>query len=293
MLEYIESSESGNKKSMDKKSGSKNVAASKDSSSKVKSKEKKSTAKSLLRRTDSNQADSEDSDSGAGEGSSGSPTIKDDAFKSKSDGADELEVVAAADFQTVTKKQRRKKRNSLSNASIGLKSKELLTNASSSPSVMMRPPRQQTGALGSSSASQTGSASSGSAAAGAETAAKKAVASVPPSEPSDLDSDGGDSVHSLPAQPSGPLFAPAPPSSSASYADIIRSDQAAPVSFLAESSQPVDIKLASGAGPVMPTAPSDHASTAQAVNVPCNKSSGPKTSSSGNCLILARCARIP
>lgn len=318
MLKYIESSESGSKKSMDKRGGSKSVAASKDSSGKVKSKEKKLAAKSLLRRTDSNQADSEDSDSGAGEGSSGSPTIKEDGyvFKSKSDGAEELEAAvaaAAADFQTVTKKQRRKKRNSLSNASIGVKSKELLeqsqhlfTNASSSPSVMMRPPRQQATA-GSSSGSHTGSVSSGSGGLGgnggnggggvsAETV-KKLVASVPPSEPSDLDSDGGDSVHSLPVQPSGPLFGPAPPASAshASYADIIRSDQAAkcePVSFLAESSQPVDIKQASASsgGPVMPTAPSSHAPPAasvQAVNVPCNKSSAPKTSSSGNSLLLA------
>lgn len=94
---------------------------------------------------------------------------------------------------------------------------------------------------------------------------KKTIASVPPSEPSDLDSDGGDSVHSLPVQPSAPLYFPPLPSyqhvheerqtappPAISYADIIRAEakpnvqevscSPAPVlSFLAEPSQPVDI----------------------------------------------------
>lgn len=80
--------------------------------------------------------------------------------------------------------------------------------------------------------------------------AKKVTASVPPSEPSDMDSDGGDSVHSLPVQPSAPLYFPplpsyhhhqpsepatppaVPPATAGapppcfSYADIIRADAA-------------------------------------------------------------------
>jgi hypothetical protein len=292
----------------------------KDSSSKVKPKEKKSSSKSLHRQMNSNQADSEDSDTPGG-GSINSPVGKDEdfVFRAKTvDGVEELEAAvaaAAADFQTVTKKQRRKKRNSLSNSTTGSKTKELLEQShmnlfynASSPSVMMRPPRQPPSiSAGSQIAIQISGGTVGNGLGGGNEAAKKLVASVPPSEPSDLDSDGGDSVHSLPVQPSAPLFPyppmhQQPPSSaqnSISYADIIRSEQhhaKSDVVFLAESSQPIDVKQlcatspntaipAVGTNPSTAPAPltdlvASAATFTAAANVPCNRAA-PRASLSG------------
>lgn len=320
LLEYIESSESNGKKTSDKKTGLKhNGTLVKESSSKVKPKEKKSSSKLLHRQMNSNQADSDDSDTPGG-GSINSPVRKDEDFffKAKTvDGVEELEgavVAAAADFQTVTKKQRRKKRNSLSNSTTGNKTKVLLEQShmnlfynASSPSVMMRPPRQPpSNSSGSQIAIQISGGTVGNGLGGGNEAAKKLVASVPPSEPSDLDSDGGDSVHSLPVQPSAPLFPhpslyqQQPPSSSQnsiSYADIIRSEQhptKSDVVFLAESSQPIDVKqhcatspnaaiLAVGTNPSIAPLTDLVASAATftaAANVPCNRAA-PRSTLSG------------
>lgn len=322
LLEYIESSENNGKKTTDKKGGPKqNGILTKESSTKVKSKDKKSASKLLHRQTNSNQADSEDSDTPGGSDSVSSPVGKDDdvVFRSKSDGMEEFEAAvaaAAADFQTVTKRQRRKKRNSLSNSTTSSKTKELLEQShmnlfynASSPSVMMRPPRQS---HATSSGSQASMQVGGGVTSSGNEAAKKLVASVPPSEPSDLDSDGGDSVHSLPVQPSAPLFPPPPifqppPSSSVqnciSYADIIRSEQnitKSDVVFLAESSQPIDVKqhCATSLAAVNPTpnlgnntmspnpltdlvAPA--ASSTAAAYVPCNRSASRSTLSGKVC----------
>lgn len=286
----------------------------------MKPKDKKSSSKLLHRQTNSNQADSEDSDAAGGCDSINSPVGKDDdsIFRAKTDGVEELEAAVAAaatDFQTVTKRQRRKKRNSLSNSTTGSKTKELLEQShmnlfynASSPSVMMRPPRQPPAT---SSGSQAAIHGGGNGLVGGNEAVKKLVASVPPSEPSDLDSDGGDSVHSLPVQPSAPLFPPLPmyqppPSSSAqnsiSYADIMRSDQhhaKSDVVFLAESSQPVDVKQHCATNPVTalvnpinaaginsagPAPLTDlvapAATSTAAANVPCNRTA-PRSTLSG------------
>ena len=302
LLEYIESSESNGKKAADKKTGLKhNGTLTKDSSGKVKP--KKSSSKLLHRQTNSNQADTDDSDTPGG--SINSPVGKDEdfVFRPKTEGVEDLEAAvaaAAADFQTVTKRQKRKKRNSLSNSTTGSKAKELLEQShmnnlfynASSPSVMMRPPRQPpaSSSSGGQAAIQAGGKGLGN------DAAKKLVASVPPSEPSDLDSDGGDSVHSLPVQPSAPLFPPPPPplyhqpppSSSISYADIIRSDHSkSDVVFLAESSQPLDVKqpcATTGPAPLTDlVAPA--ATSSAAANVPCNRTA-PRSTLSGIKLLI-------
>ncbi|XP_057368091.1 mucin-17-like [Daphnia carinata] len=318
LLEYIESSESNGKKAADKKTGLKhNGTLTKESSAKVKPKDKKSS-KLLHRQTNPNQADSEDSDTPGGD-SVNSPVRKDEdyMFRSKTEGVEELEAAvaaAAADFQTVTKRQRRKKRNSLSNSTTGSKTKELLEQShmnnlfynASSPSVMMRPPRQAPANIsGNQVAIQISGGTVGNGLGGSNEAAKKLVASVPPSEPSDLDSDGGDSVHSLPVQPSAPLFPPPPlyhqppPSgNSISYADIMRSEQhtKSDVVFLAESSQPIDVKQPCATTPpavgpasltdlVAPAAPST-----AAANVPCNRTA-PRSTLSG--VPLRRAASLP
>ncbi len=312
LLEYIESSESNGKKAADKKTGLKhNGTLTKESSTKVKPKDKKSSSKLLHRQMNSIHADSDDSDTPGGSDSINSPVGKDEdfVFRPKTEGVEELEAAvaaAAADFQTVTKRQRRKKRNSLSNSTTGSKTKELLEQShmnnlfynASSPSVMMRPPRQPPA---SSSGGQAAIQAGGKGLGGGNDAAKKLVASVPPSEPSDLDSDGGDSVHSLPVQPSAPLFPPPPlyhqppPSSSTSaqnsisYADIIRSDQhhsKSDVVFLAESSQPIDVKQSCATTPsaVGPASLTDLVAPAApftaAANVPCNRT-GPRSNLSG------------
>ena len=155
-----------------------------------------------------------------------------------------------------------------------------------------RPPRQPpaSSSSGGQAAIQAGGKGLGN------DAAKKLVASVPPSEPSDLDSDGGDSVHSLPVQPSAPLFPPPPPplyhqpppSSSISYADIIRSDHSkSDVVFLAESSQPLDVKqpcATTGPAPLTDlVAPA--ATSSAAANVPCNRTA-PRSTLSGIKLLI-------
>ena len=320
LLEYIESSEGNGKKTSDKKTGLKhNGTLVKESSSKVKPKEKK-ISKLLHRQMNSNQVDSEDSDTPDG-GSINSPVGKDEdfVFRAKTvDGVEELEAAvaaAAADFQTVTKRQRRKKRNSLSNSTTGSKTKELLEQShmnlfynASSPSVMMRPPRQPPSiSSGGQIAIQISGGTVGNGLVGGNEAAKKLVASVPPSEPSDLDSDGGDSVHSLPVQPSAPLF-PHPPfhqqlpssaQNSISYADIIRSEQhhtKSDVVFLAESSQPIDVKQHCATSPntaipavgtnlsIVPAPLTDlvvsAATFTAAANVPCNRAA-PRSTLSG------------
>lgn len=171
---------------------------------------------------------------------------------------------------------------------------------------MMRPPRQPPVT---SSGSQATIHGGGNGLGGGNEAAKKLVASVPPSEPSDLDSDGGDSVHSLPVQPSAPLFPPLSiyqplhslsSQSSISYADVMRSDQhhaKSDVVFLAESSQPIDVKQhcatfpaavntisavggnSTGSAPLTDLVASAATSTA-AANVPCNRTA-PRSTLSG------------
>ena len=288
------------------------------------------TTKSLPRQTDSAyQPDSDDSDSIASSGTPGNMKKDTYVFRTGSagaaaDGLEEFEAAvaatAAADFQTVTKRQKRKKRNSLSNSTAGsIKAKELLEqqshmtplfNNSSSPSVMMRPPRHPNHQSGSAHGGPGGMqviGSSGGAGGGVGTGAggdgiKKLVASVPPSEPSDLESDGDDSVHSLPVQPSAPLFPPpplhqpppplyhAPPPffnhNPISYADIMRSEKNAEVSFLAESSSVMPNLNATSVAEIQPSLPpkcspitnavapvaSTSASlTAVAANVPSNR----------------------
>ncbi|KAI9563051.1 hypothetical protein GHT06_010508 [Daphnia sinensis] len=325
LLEYIESSENIGKKATDKKTGVKhNGTLMKESSSKMKPKEKKSS-KLLHRQTNPNQADSEDSDTPGGD-SVNSPVRKDEdyVFRAKTEGVEELEAAvaaAAADFQTVTKKQRRKKRNSLSNSTTGNKTKELLEQShmnlfynASSPSVMMRPPRQAPGnTSGNQVAIQISGGTVGNGLGGSNEAAKKMVASVPPSEPSDLDSDGGDSVHSLPVQPSAPLFPhpplyqqPPPSGNSISYADIMRSEQhhaKSDVVFLAESSQPIDVNQQCatnaaiqtvGTNPLGPAPLTDLVAPAAtftaAANVPCNRAA-PRSILSG--VPLRRAASLP
>lgn len=288
------------------------------------------TTKSVPRQSDSAyQPDSDDSESVA---SSGSPPGKADTYVFRTgssaittDGLEEFEAAvaaaAAADFQTVTKRQKRKKRNSLSNSTAGsIKAKELLEQQShmtqlfynaSSPSVMMRPPRnpnhQSGGGHGPGGMAVVGSSGGGGSGVGTGVGGdgiKKLVASVPPSEPSDMESDGDDSVHSLPVQPSAPLFPPpplhqpppplyhAPPPfynhNPISYADIIRSEHSskssattdmAGVSFLSESTslmmpslaavemqQPPPIKCSTAHPAVAPVA-----SAQAAVNVPSNR----------------------
>ena len=272
LLQYIESSEgngNGNgKKASEKKNGAKNNATlSKESTTKLKQKEKKSSSK-LVRQTDASMrhgGDSDDSDA-AGEVSSPPSLAEGSLHRPVTETAEsELETTlaaSAADFQTVTKKQKRKKRNSLSNSMTNGKKESLFdqTNMNlfynaSSPSVMMRhQPRHHN------NVNSVGGGSSSSTVAGEM---KKLVVSMPPSEPSDVDSDGGDSVHSLPIQPSAPLFPSTAPTAAAtaaaaevSYADIIRCEHnnvKSEVTFLAESSQPVDIKnllMPSAASPV-------------------------------------------
>jgi hypothetical protein len=294
------------------------------------------TTKSLPRQMDSAyQPDSDDSDSIA---SSDTPGItKKDAYVFRTgsagaaaDGLEDFEAAvaatAAADFQTVTKRQKRKKRNSLSNSTAGsIKAKELLEQQShmthlfynsSSPSVMMRPPRHPNHQSGSAHGGPGGMqvvGSSGGAGGGTGTGVggdgvKKLVASVPPSEPSDLESDGDDSVHSLPVQPSAPLFPPpplhqpppplyhAPPPffnhNPISYADIMRSEhsgktsEVVAVSFLAESTSvmpnlnptsvaEIQSSLPTKCSPVntavAPVASTSASLTAVAANVPSNR----------------------
>lgn len=318
LLQYIESSESNGKKTGEKKNGAKNNGTlSKESATRLKQKEKKSSSK-LVRPTDSSMrhgGDSDDSDA-VGEVSSPPSLAEGPAHRTAVEMVEsELETTlaaSAADFQTVTKKQKRKKRNSLSNSLTNGKKESLFdqTNMNlfynaSSPSVMMRhQPRHHNNINNGGSASSTAAGEM-----------KKLVVSMPPSEPSDVDSDGGDSVHSLPIQPSAPLFPPAtatatsssftssssassPPSSSSStaasactassaavsYADIIRCEHnnvKSEVTFLAESSQPVDIKnllMPSAAAPppaeaadVLIPAATKVPAAAAAANVPSNK----------------------
>merc|ERR1712071_497421 len=149
LLQYIESSEGNGKKTGEKKNGTKNNGTlSKESSSKLKQKEKEKEKKSskLARQIDSiRQGDSDDSDT-VGEPIS-PPSLTTGSFRPATEVVDELETTpaAAADFQTVTKKQKRKKRNSLSNSITSSKKESLFdqTNMNlfynaSSPSVMMR-----------------------------------------------------------------------------------------------------------------------------------------------------------
>jgi len=301
LLEYIESSDVGGKRGVvtsngeswnKKNNGSKNNnigshLSNKDTSSKIKT--KKSSKLTRASGTAVRNEESADESDTAADQQISPDGLEDFLFSARartdrsvvaankfgalitatdSVGVDELEatLAAAADFQTVTKKQRRKKRNNSIGASNSAASgsasamtngrKDFFEHAnmtlfynSTSASPSRHQARRQTGAGG------VGSAAGGE--------MKKVVASVPPSEPSDVDSDGGDSVHSLPVQPSAPLFPSLPPpapgpaplmvpilipapvaaSNAISYADIIRSEHGkSDVSFIAESSQPVDIK---------------------------------------------------
>jgi len=321
LLQYIESSEGNGKKTGEKKNGTKNNGTlSKESSSKLKQKEKEKEKKSskLARQIDSiRQGDSDDSDT-VGEPIS-PPSLTTGSFRPATEVVDELETTpaAAADFQTVTKKQKRKKRNSLSN-SITSSKKELFDQGhmnffynASSPSVMMRQSRHQT----------LNNASGSSSTGGGPGEIKKLVASVPPSEPSDVDSDGGDSVHSLPIQPSAPLFPSSSTTSSStssfasssssasssastsasvgvSYADIIRCEHnKSEVSFLAESSQPVDIKNLISSAATDALIPAAKFPAAPAANVPSNKlkSKAKLTDGEGNgaSAPLRRAASLP
>ena len=339
LLEYIESSDVGGKRGVvtsngeswnKKNNGSKNNnigshLSNKDTSSKIKTKK----SSKLTRASGTavrNEESADESDTAADQHPDG---LEDFLFSARtrndrsvvaankfgalipvtdSTAVDELEatLAAAADFQTVTKKQRRKKRNNSIGASNSAASgsasamtngrKDFFEHAnmtlfynSTSASPSRHQARRQAAAGG------VGSAAGGE--------MKKVVASVPPSEPSDVDSDGGDSVHSLPVQPSAPLFpslpppapgpaslmvpilipAPASASNAISYADIMRSEHGkSDVSFIAESSQPVDIKsvqpVSSASVAAAPSPPLTSCAVAAApavVNVPSQRAPVP------------------